>query len=196
MPRASAAQATQTARDILEAATRLFAQVGFAAASVDDVARTTGVTKGAVYHHYGSKRGLLDAVTATLQAKVAQTVVDHAERAGVEPHDQLRAGSHAFIDAATSGPTARILLVEAPAVLGWKRWRVLDAENSMLHLHEALSSAGAPIGEIDALTVLLSGAMNEAALWVTRHPDPAAARAQAHTALDRLLTACLVPPPD
>ena len=189
MPRASAEAAARTAQQILDAATGLFAAEGFAGVALDEVARAAGVTRGAVYHHYRNKAGLFAAVAARLQAQVASAVVEAAERSGADAAAQLRAGSHAFLDAITAAPAVRVLLIEAPAVVGWEEWRRLDAENSGARLREALAACGVGEGLLDALTAQLSGAMNEAALWIAGHDDPAAARRTGHAALDRLLAA-------
>lgn len=196
MPRASAAAAAHTARQVLDSATELFAARGFAAVSLDDVAQAAEVTRGAVYHHYGNKQGLFLAVAARLQAQVADAVVAAADGAGKDgagedAREQLRAGSHAFLDAITAGPALRVLLVDAPAVVGWAEWRRLDEANSAAHLREALREAGIADDLLDALTAQLSGAMNEAALWIAQQPDRAASARQAHAALDRLLAAAL-----
>ncbi|MFD7023397.1 TetR family transcriptional regulator [Promicromonospora sukumoe] len=196
MPRASAAAAAHTARQVLDSATGLFAARGFAAVSLDDVAQAAEVTRGAVYHHYGNKQGLFLAVAARLQAQVADAVVAAADGAGADgagedAREQLRAGSHAFLDAITAGPALQVLLVDAPAVVGWAEWRRLDEANSAAHLREALREAGIADDLLDALTAQLSGAMNEAALWVAQQPDRVASARQAHAAMDRLLTAAL-----
>lgn len=189
MPRASAADAAQTAQRILDSAKELFSARGFSGVSVDDVARDAGVTRGAVYHHYRNKVALFGAVAARLQADVARAVVAAAENAGPQPHEQLKAGSHAFLDAITNGAAMRILLIDSPAVTGWQEWRRLDAENSATHLREALREAGVAEDILDASTAQLSGAMNEAALWTAQQDDIDLVRRQSHRALDRLLTA-------
>ena len=189
MPRATAADAAATARDVLKQATELFAARGFADVSLDDVAQAANVTRGAVYHHFRNKAGLFRAVAAQLQAEVATAVVTAAEAAGEGPHAQLRAGSHAFLDAITKGAAARVLLVEAPAVIGWSQWRELDAENSVVHLRQALAEVGVEAELLDAMTAQLSGAMNEAALWLAERPGDITAHASAHKALDQLLKA-------
>lgn len=189
MPRATAADAAATARDVLHQATELFASRGFADVSLDDVAQAATVTRGAVYHHYRNKAGLFRAVAEQLQTEVAAAVVTAAEAAGEDPHAQLRAGSHAFLDAITMGPAARVLLIEAPAVIGWSQWRELDAENSVVHLRQALAEVGVEAELLDAMTAQLSGAMNEAALWLAERPGDIAAQASAHKALDQLLKA-------
>lgn len=189
MPRASAADAAKTAREVLVSATDLLAARGFADVSLDDVAQAAGVTRGAVYHHYRSKAGLFRAVAARLQAEVAGTVVEAAQGAGTDPRERLRAGCHAFLDAITAASAVRVLLIDAPAVFGWEQWRQLDAENSVVHLREALADVGVDEGLLDATTAQLSGAMNEAALWVAQRPRGAQAQEAAHRVLDRLIAA-------
>ncbi len=190
MPRATAAQAAQTAQNVLDIAIALFAARGYSDVALDDVATQAGVTRGAVYHHFGSKAGLLQAAVEQLQARVASQVVAVADGAGQGAGAQLRAGCHAFLDAATAEPVGRILLLDAPAVIGWQQWRESDANNSALHLRQALESTGLAGADLEAATAQLSGAMNEAALWLAEHggenPD---LRASAHRMLDRLLGA-------
>ncbi|MCB0911156.1 MAG: TetR family transcriptional regulator [Propionibacteriaceae bacterium] len=187
MPRSSAAVAAATARHVLDVATSEFAVHGFAEVSLDTVAREASVTRGAVYHHYRSKVGLFHAVTTRLQERVAASVVEAAEGAGPSAADRLRAGCHAFVRAATAEPVARILLVDAPAVLGWSEWRRLDAENSGTHLREALADVGVADDDLDATVASLSGAMNELALWVCEQPAATTALVRAGRVLDRLL---------
>ncbi|QSB06084.1 TetR/AcrR family transcriptional regulator [Natronoglycomyces albus] len=189
MPRASAAAAAATKRQILTSATELFASDGYADVSLDDVAQAANVTRGAIYHHYGSKIGLFRSVAAQLQSNIAAEVEAAAHEAGKEPHAQLRAGCHAFLDAITVGPAARVLLVDAPSVIGWDQWRKLDAENSAALLREVLAQAGVSASQLGAMTAQLSGAMNEAALWVGQQPENDTARQSAHQVLDRLLDA-------
>ena len=177
MPRASAAAAAETARAVLAAATRQFADRGFSDVSLDDVAEAAGVTRGAVYHHFRNKGALFAAVAAACHQQVA------------DPAGQLSAGSHAFVDAITSGAAVRILLIDGPAVVGWDEWRRLDEAGSATHLREALVAVGVDGELVDVMTMLLSGAMNEAALWLARHPADDTARERAHRALDRLLAA-------
>src|SRR5690625_3298330 len=176
MARATAAEAAQTAQTVLEIATQVFASRGFAETSLLDVAHRAGVTRGAIYHHYQNKTGLFHAVVAKLQEQIAADVVEAAEAAGSSPEIQLRAGSHAFLDAITAPAVVRILLIEAPAVVGWDEWRQLDAHSSAAHLREVLQQVGVENALLDAVTAQLSGAMNEAALWIAQHEDQAQAR--------------------
>lgn len=128
-------------------------------------------------------------MASSLQARVAEAVVDRAENAGENPGEQLRAGCHAFIDAITTTPATRILLVDGPTVVGWEQWRQLDAENAVVHLRDALAAVGVEDLLLDSMTAQLSGAMNEAAIWITQQPDEMHARELAHRSLDSLLAA-------
>ena len=191
MPRASAADAAETARRILETATAHFAAQGYAAASVDEIARAADVTRGAVYHHYASKPGLFTAVAIAQQQLIADTIVSATKDSTAR--NALGDGSHAFLDAITRGAAARVLLVDGPAVLGWEEWRRLDAEGPERELRAGVSEAGISPALVDPLTAALSGAMNELALWLAARRDEPSAREHAHRALDTVLDS-LTPP--
>ncbi|MGV2983355.1 TetR family transcriptional regulator [Microbacterium sp. AGC85] len=187
MARTSAAHAAETARRILEVATTHFAEKGYAAVSVDEVARAADVTRGAVYHHYRSKPQLFTAVASAQQQHIAEAIAEATdERDGP---DGLRIGSHAFLDAITRGAAARVLLIDGPAVLSWEDWRRLDSDGPTVLLSEGLAEAGVDAALLDALTATLSGAMNELALWLSEHPGDSVARSRAHESLDVLLDA-------
>jgi AcrR family transcriptional regulator len=187
MPRASAADAARTAERILAAAVSSFNQDGYAAASVDEVARTAGVTRGAVYHHFDNKRGLLLACVRQGHERVAAAVRRVADSQAT-PIDQLRAGCHAFIDAITADEAARLMLIDGPAEIGWAQWRALDAANSASDLRDAIQLV-APPASVEPLTHLLSGAMNEGALWLMEHPGDIRSGDGLHAALDLLIDA-------
>lgn len=189
MARASAADAAETERRILDFAVEHFRESGYHSASVEAIATAAGVTRGAVYHHYRSKPGLFRAVVERLQADVATAVVRAAS--DTDPRVALRLGSHAFLDAITADARARILLLDAPSVLGWAEWRRADADASVVHLREAITMAGVEEQLGAALTPVLSGAMNEAALWLSERPGDTDARRAVHESLDLLLDAVL-----
>lgn len=189
MPRASAADAAATAARIVETAAARFAEHGYAATSVDDIARAAGVTRGAVYHHYRSKPGLFAAVAARQQNRVAEAIEEAT--AALSPGDALHAGSHTYLDAITTGAAARVLLVDGPAVMSWDEWRRMDEDGPAARLRTGLAELGVPGAARDAVAAALSGAMNELALWLSERPADAEARGHAHDALDRLLDAVL-----
>jgi AcrR family transcriptional regulator len=183
-------QRAATTRRLIEVAREFFAKNGYAQTATEEIVRTAGVTRGALYHHFGSKEGLFVAVLDDVQRAVAVMVDEAASREG-DPWQQLRAGCHAFLSAALDPAIQQIALVDAPAVLGWDAWRATDAAHSMRLLREGLEelAAAGEIGDAspEAATFLLSGAMNEAALWVARADSPEEALVAALAALDRLL---------
>lgn len=168
MARATREQSEQTARAVRTSAFRLFADLGYADVGLERVAEHAGVTRGAVYHHFGSKLGLFTAVTADAQAIVAAAVECAAPGDG---WDAIEAGSAAFLRAVVDPSVRRILLVDAPAVLGWTAWRDLDAAHSGRLLVDGLRALDDLVVEPAAAAALLNGAMNEAALWVAAGGD-------------------------
>ncbi|MFK0258178.1 TetR/AcrR family transcriptional regulator [Streptomyces sp. NPDC090445] len=187
-----AEQRAATRRALLAEGRRQFAADGYHNVVLSEVARAAGVTKGAAYHHFDSKAGLFRAVVAEIQQELGEQVAAAAEQ-HEDLWEQLRAGCRAFLAAGTDPAVRQILLVDAPTVLGWDEWRALDEESSARHLAEvlaALAAAGVIADEpVEALSRLLSGAMNEAALWIARGGDPHAAE----QALDRLLAGLRTP---
>ncbi|MFJ3582809.1 TetR/AcrR family transcriptional regulator [Streptomyces sp. NPDC090127] len=187
-----AEQREATRQALLAEGQRRFAADGYHHVVLADVARGAGVTKGAAYHHFDSKAGLFRAVLAEVQQELGECVATAAER-HKDPWEQLRAGCRAFLAAGTDPAVRQILLVDAPSVLDWDEWRALDEEHSARHLTEALAALAATgtIADqpVEPLARLLSGAMNEAALWIARGGDLRAAE----QALDRLLTGLHTP---
>lgn len=187
-----AEQRAATRRALLAEGRRRFAADGYHHVVLADVARAAGVTKGAAYHHFDSKAGLFRAVVSEVQHELGERVAAEADR-HEDLWEQLRAGCRAFLAAGTDPAVRRILLVDAPTVLGWEEWRTLDEESSARHLAEALEAlvaAGTLADQpVEPLARLLSGAMNEAALWIARGGDPQAAE----QALDRLLAGLRAP---
>ncbi|MER6137694.1 TetR/AcrR family transcriptional regulator [Streptomyces sp. NPDC001815] len=184
-----AEQRAATRRALLAEGRRRFAADGYHDVALAEVARAAGVTKGAAYHHFESKAGLFRAVVAQVQHELGERVAEAAGRYE-DPWEQLRAGCRAFLAAGSDPAVRRILLVDAPTTLGWDEWRAMDEESSARHLTEALQAlveAGIIDDQpVEPLARLLSGAMNEAVLWLARSGDPQA-RSQTEVALDRLL---------
>ncbi|MGI5282956.1 TetR/AcrR family transcriptional regulator [Nonomuraea polychroma] len=184
-----AEQKEHTRRTLLAASRRLFAAKGYGAVGLAEVVRESGVTKGALYHHFAGKAELFRAVLEEVQQEVAARVVAAAETAA-DPWDQLKSGCAAFVAAGADPEVQRIMLIDGPAVLGWTEWRAIDEKTSAKHLTEALTTlidnGTLPAQPVAPLTRLLSGAMNEAALWLAQSSGPDDL-ADTQTALSRLL---------
>ncbi|NRS47484.1 TetR/AcrR family transcriptional regulator [Brevibacillus sp. HB2.2] len=174
MKMSKAEQKQQTMQKLIEVAREMFSKKGYADAAMEDIVKQAGVTRGALYHNFGSKEGLFEAVLASVQQEIGERVEAEAAKSE-EPWQQLILGCLAFVSSAVEQRNKRILLIDGPAVIGWEKWRRMDEENSMRHLREQLQTIQEqgylrPVS-IDALTHLLSGAMNEAVLWISETPD-------------------------
>ncbi|WP_036372904.1 TetR/AcrR family transcriptional regulator [Micromonospora sp. ATCC 39149] len=184
-----AEQREQTRHTLVRESRRLFATHGYGAVGLAQIVAAAGVTKGALYHHFAGKADVFRAVLELVQQEVAAQVVAAAE-AQHDPWARLTAGCRAFLTASTAPQVQRIMLVDGPAVLGWADWRALDEAASAHHLAEALTdliAAGTIAAQpVTPLAHLLSGAMNEAALWLATTTSPHALE-QTCTALTRLL---------
>jgi AcrR family transcriptional regulator len=184
-------QREQTRRTLMVESRRLFATRGYAAVGLAEIVGVAGVTKGALYHHFAGKAELFRAVLAEVQQEVGRRVAAAAE-AHADPWAQLVAGCQEFLTASTDPDVRRIMLVDGPSVLGWREWRALDEAASGRHLAEALHAlvdAGiVPRQPVAPLTHLLSGAMNEAALWLAESAEPTDLDAT-RVALSRMLDA-------
>jgi len=172
---ARAQQAEHTVRTLIAESRSLFARKGYAAVGLSETVGQAGVTKGALYHHFDSKAGLFRAVLEQVQQEVAERVAAAAD-AQSDPWAALMAGCRAFLAAGSDPQVRQIMLIDGPAVLGWNEWRAMDEAASARHLTEALaglieSGTIAP-QPVEPLARLLSGAMNEAALWLAESAGP------------------------
>ncbi|MCX4985803.1 TetR/AcrR family transcriptional regulator [Streptomyces sp. NBC_00572] len=184
-----AEQREHTRRTLLRESRRLFATQGYAAVGLAEIVRAAGVTKGALYHHFDGKAALFRAVLEQVQQDVGRAVAAAAD-AEDDPWGQLLAGCRTFLAAGADPDIQQIMLLDGPAVLGWNEWRALDEASSAHHLANALTvlvdrGILAP-QPVEPLTRLLSGAMNEAALWLASSADPTDLT-EAQAALTRIL---------
>lgn len=184
------ARSKRTSGRILAEARRLFAEHGFAGASAEQIVAAAGVTRGALYHHFEGKKGLFRAVVEQAQAEINQRVKAAVDRFQ-DPVDMLIAGNDEFLAACLEPDVRRILLTDAPAVLGWEAWREIDEAHVLGEYREFLSALMdkgvlRPL-PLDALAHIISGAANEAALWAAQADDPAAALAQAQHTMAELI---------
>lgn len=179
-----------TISHVLGVAEKHFAKFGYEATSTEALVQEAGLTRGALYHHFGSKKGLFEAVVRVVQGRLAHAVATASTEAQ-EPWAAFVGGCRAWLKASTEPTTRQILLLDAPAVLGWERWLALDTEGAAQLLREGITDLadGDLIDATDqeALVQLLNGAMNQAALWVAYAPERDTALVVATITLERLL---------
>jgi AcrR family transcriptional regulator len=198
--RSQAERTEQTRRTLIAAGRELFAARGYDDVGTEEIVRAAGLTRGALYHHFPSgKPGLLEAVYEQVEAesteRVAHVVLDSEMDS---PLAAMKAGVAAFLDECAEPGFQRIALHDAPAVLGWDRWREISATNG-LGLIEASLIAAIEAGEIRPLPVkstahLLLGALDEAAMLLVRSSDPTG-RAEVTTVLLALIDSFATPVP-
>jgi AcrR family transcriptional regulator len=182
-----------TREKLMSAARALFAARGYAEVGTEEIVRAAGVTRGALYHQFrGGKEELFEAVFEQLEAETTQRIADGAFGSGAtDPHAALRAGARQFLAVCAEPEVERIALLDAPAVLGWERWRAIGMRHG-LGVVVAVLQAGMDAGviaeqPITPLAHLLLGALDEGALYVARAEDPDAARAEVEAIMDRLV---------
>ena len=187
---AKAAQSEATRAKLVRVARRLFAKKGYANVGTEEVVKKAGVTRGALYHQFEDKRALFLAVFEQVESQVAQGI---ATRAAAEagPLDALRVGTRLWLDSCLDPEVRRIVLLDAPAVVGWAEWREVLGRYGLGLLAAALQAA-MDEGAIERQTVMplalvITGALNHAALYVAEADDPEAARAEMEPVLERMV---------
>ncbi len=173
-PRSRAEMLEETRAKLIAAARQAFAEKGFADASMDDLTAAAGLTRGALYHHFGDKKGLLAAVVAQIDSEMAARA-DQAGAAAGTGWAALEAQGVAYIQEALVPEIQRIVLLDGPAFLGDpSTWPSQNAcLESTRHALSALSDSGQlkPV-DIEAAARLLNGAALNAALWVAASATP------------------------
>ena len=168
MARRTQEDSSRTRESLISVARTLFAERGFDEVSLEEVASAAHVTRGALYHHFGGKHGLFHAVCTRLLKETGENILRRANRES-EPLQSLLEGSREFLRLSQNTEYRRIVLIDAPAVLGIDEWQKLDNEYTTATLREALNdlvrSRELTIPDPEAMAQALSGAMNQLALW-------------------------------
>jgi AcrR family transcriptional regulator len=183
-------QGQATREQLVETATRLFGDRGYEATSIEAVLHESGVSRGALYHHFASKEALFDAVLESVEADATGKVV--AATIGIsDAVASIRAGCLAWVRLAGDPVVQRIVLIDAPSVLGWQRWREIDERYGLGITKVALlgaAEAGRLAPElVDPFAHMLLGALNEMALVIARSEDSARQIRAGEAAVDELL---------
>lgn len=178
---------------MIAAARRAFAEKGYSAASMDDLTAEVGLTRGALYHNFGDKRGLLAAVVDQIDSEMASRAQQIGAGAG-DDWQCLLAEGVAYIEMALDPEVQRIVLRDGPAVLGDpSQW---PSQSSCLQATrrtvERLISQGIlkPV-DAEAAARLLSGVALNAALWIAASDDPQDVLPKAVEAFQALATGLL-----
>jgi AcrR family transcriptional regulator len=193
-PRRNQAERTAATRArLLDAGRTLFANDGYAAVSTQAIVDAAGVTRGALYHQFADKAGLFDAVYEEVERDVVAAIMTRI--AAAAPSTQLEAmriGARLFLEECSSPKVQRIVLIDAPSVLGWDRWREVGMRYGLgiveAMLVQAIADGAIPAQPTRPAAHVLLGALDEAALYVSRAADATVALEQMVVVCDRLIT--------
>jgi AcrR family transcriptional regulator len=128
---------------LLDEATALFAERGYAGTSLEDVASASQVTRGAVYHHFASKQALFEAVLDAQEERATAQIIAAATAA--DAWDAAMLGLDAFLERCCDPAYGRLVWLEGPTALGWHRWRECEQKHAFAVVEgfvDALIEAG------------------------------------------------------
>jgi AcrR family transcriptional regulator len=189
-------QGAATRAALVEAATALFATHGYDATAIPAVLSATGVSRGALYHHFDSKEALFEAVLKSVEVKVMAKVARAASQSD-DPLDTLRRGCAAYLALCRDPMVRQISLIDAPSVVGWQRWREIDEQHAFGQVKAAVSALSArgrlKPALVDVYAHMVLAALLEVALLVARADEGRLAIKRGQEAIDELLTALLGP---
>jgi AcrR family transcriptional regulator len=173
-----AARSAATREALVTAARALFAERGYVDVGTEEIVRAAGLTRGALYHHFADKVELFAATFEAVETDTTARIVAAVAEAGLsDPLAAMRAGASAFFDTCTDPKMARIMLLDAPSVLGWERFGEISNRYSMGLIQSLLGQA---------IEVGL-GALREAALYLARADEHTQARIEVGAVMDRLI---------
>jgi AcrR family transcriptional regulator len=179
-----------TTKALIEAARELFARDGYEATFLDDVASAAGVTKGALYHHFGGKRELFRAVFEAEERRLMRMTA-HVSAKHADPWKGFYEGCRAYLEAVLDPGIQQITLIDGPAVLGSQTVRQISEGYAMSLLRNGVRMAidAGIIGRRNAepLASMLNGAICEAAAMIAHSDDPEATEKQVVKELKALL---------
>jgi len=195
--RTQAERSATTRAALVSAGRKLFAANGFAAVGTPAIVAEAGVTRGALYHQFEDKTELFAAVFDQVEQEVTARMIEIVAGAGVtEPVAAIVAAVDAWFDISAEPEVHRIVLIEAPAALGWARWRELGVKYTLGMTEQLLAGAMAAGAirqqPVRPLAHVLIGAVDEAALYIASSDDPDTAREEMRHIVRQLVDGIVV----
>ncbi|GAA5074547.1 TetR/AcrR family transcriptional regulator [Streptomyces similanensis] len=193
--------AENTRRTLLDTGLSLFTERDYTAVSAEELVRTAGLTRGALYHHFDGKAGLFEAVFEALERQAAEDI-----RAVVtsvaDPGERAYRAVDAFLDVCRGRAYRHIVLQQGPIALGWQRWRELDQLHLgglVLDVVNAALDAGRLRPHPAALVArAFYGALTELSITIAEADEPEQTRTQAAELVRDLIAGVVTdggPPP-
>jgi AcrR family transcriptional regulator len=182
-----------TKRALVDVATRLFTEQGYAATSLDQIVAGARVTKGALYHHFSGKQAVFEAVFEQVESD-ASTRIRKALKGSRDPWEKALIGLRAFLANVREPTYQRIVIQEGPAILGYERFREQEERSSyglvQDMVHDVLQDSSYDLSDdmLETFTRIFFGAMSAAGESVSSAADPKLAVARVETAIAFILT--------
>lgn len=179
----------KTTHKLINIAKELFAEKGYANTALEEVVDLAGVTRGALYHHFNSKKGLFEAVLEEVLSDMYVQIMK-ATRSCQDPWDKLLISSRTFLKTSTHPVAKQIVIIDAPAVLGMDGLRRIDENYSIsaikgvlleLRVSYSISSIN-----IDPLVEAIYGATQQCAVWIAAAKDSKKALSAANSTMELL----------
>jgi AcrR family transcriptional regulator len=173
MARRTMEESEETKEQLISIATQEICRAGYEGLSLVELGKKAGWTRGAVYHHFGSKLGLFKEIVHRLSQEMGEKIQDWAlsgPSQGKDPWEALLLGTRGFLQESQTEPYQRIILTEAPAVFGMEDWQKMDDENTTSTLEEAFQELGKK-AQATVLAQAFSGAMNQLSRWIQSDTD-------------------------
>ena len=181
---------------LIGSARRLFGTSSYSEVSLAEIVEASGVTKGALYHHFpGGKKDLMEAVYEQVESEftenIAAQVLPTLGEGDTDPLDVMEAAIGVTLEASLDSELQQIVLIDSRSVLGWARWREI-ADDHSLAVIKALLNAAVEFGSmkplpVDAVANLLSASISEAIMSIARAEDQEKAKADSAEALGAIL---------
>jgi AcrR family transcriptional regulator len=181
---------SSTKRALLDNATELFTDRGYAGTSLDEVVAATRVTKGALYHHFPSKLALFESVYTHLQEKTTKEIEKKLSRTK-DPWERAQVGLEAFLELCREPHFRRIVLQEGPVALGHERWAEAERAASLgivqRTVDDLLKDIGGAEGLSDSFAMVFYGAIRSASEYVADADDPDTAAREVQATIGAIL---------
>ncbi len=174
----------------MDSAVELFTKRGYAGTSLDEVAKRARLTKGALYHHFSGKQALFEAAFDSVENTFMRKLGEIVSAPG-NPWETAIAGLRAYVRVCLEPSYQRIVIHEAPVVMGWERWREAEEHFSYGLLRSTIEVL-VTSGELEQLPVetmsrLLFGALSAGASTIASASDPRKASAEVERTIVRVV---------
>jgi AcrR family transcriptional regulator len=181
---------------LISAARKLWGLRGYVEVGTPEIAKEAGVTRGAMYHQFTDKAALFRDVVEAVEQDVMTRMATIAASSGAKtPADMIRGAVDAWLEVSGDPEVRQLILLDAPAVLGWAGFRDV-AQRYSLGMTEQLITEAIKAGQLGRLPVrptaqVLIGALDEAAMYIATADDQKRARKETRQVLRRLIDGML-----